>query len=213
VPASSVLTREKIDIPEVLQGVESLGATQHLSYLGEVSPDSYRHSLAVGNLVLGACDYYGVGSKDTYTAGVAAVLHDIGKANPEVVGLVNSEHELTDNERQIVAGHTFSGQVLLCGLYSQAKRTGLKELLIQAEHTAGYHHTPINEIDNDITTLVTLADRAEATSGPLRPYQRTRLALKPHELLSVAEREVSVFDQDPLELIRFFQAACLKNRK
>ncbi len=204
-------TIEKIGLPQVLQGVESLGATQYLSYLEEVSPESYRHSLAVGSLVLSACNEYKINSKSAYSAGVAAVLHDIGKAEPNIVDLVNSDQILSDEERKVVAGHTFHGQVLLCNIFKQAKRAGLKDLLIQAEYTAGYHHTPINEVTDDITALVTLADRTEATSGVKRSYQKERLALKPHELLSKPEQMKDIFGQDPLELVQFFQATCIKH--
>jgi putative nucleotidyltransferase with HDIG domain len=103
-------------VDEITQSVaRHPNALISLARLKNVDEYTYMHSVAVCALMIALARQLGLGEEEVREAGVAGLLHDVGKmAVPEAV--LNKPGKLTDAEFDMVKGHPAAGaEILLHG--------------------------------------------------------------------------------------------------
>ncbi len=92
------------------------GALISLARLKTADSYTYMHSVAVCALMVALATQLGLDEQETREAGLAGLLHDIGKAKVPL-SILNKPGRLTDEEFDIVRGHSAHGHAMLlaCG--------------------------------------------------------------------------------------------------
>ncbi|WP_326539225.1 HD-GYP domain-containing protein [Pseudorhodoferax sp.] len=97
------------------------GALISLARLKTADSYTYMHSVAVCALMVALAAQLGLDEQQTRDAGLAGLLHDIGKAKVPL-DILNKPGKLTDEEFAIVRGHSEHGHAMLlaCGDVGEA---------------------------------------------------------------------------------------------
>ena len=88
------------------------GALISLARLKTIDDYTYMHSVAVCALMVALARQIGLGEAHTRTAGMAGLLHDLGKANIPLA-VLNKPGKLTDSEFNVVRSHPVEGYHML----------------------------------------------------------------------------------------------------
>jgi len=92
--------------------VRNPGALISLARLKSIDDYTYMHSVAVCALMVALARQLGVDEKTTREAGMAGLLHDLGKANMPLE-VLNKPGKLTDEEFRIMKSHPAEGHRML----------------------------------------------------------------------------------------------------
>jgi len=91
------------------------GALISLARLKTVDDYSYMHSVAVCAMMVALAKQLGFADEQTRCAGLAGLLHDLGKAVMPMA-VLNKPGKLTDAEFAIIKSHPLAGQSMLLGV-------------------------------------------------------------------------------------------------
>ena len=92
--------------------IRNPGALISLARLKTADDYTYMHSVAVCALMVALARQLGLGEKETREAGMAGLLHDLGKAVMPIK-VLNKPGKLTDDEFRIIKSHPVEGHRLL----------------------------------------------------------------------------------------------------
>jgi len=90
------------------------GALISLARLKTADDYTYMHSVAVCAMMVALAKQLGLGESETHAAGVAGLMHDLGKAMMPM-DVLNKPGKLTDAEFSIIKTHPVEGHKLLLG--------------------------------------------------------------------------------------------------
>jgi HD-GYP domain-containing protein (c-di-GMP phosphodiesterase class II) len=166
------------------------------------SSHSARHSFRVSDLAVRvACTIPDIDETVIVNLGFSGALHDVGKAHPSIVGLVNSPDRLEVEEEDLArlrTVHTQEGGRMIEALVKG--RTSYRELLGTAAYTARHHHDPpetlparVNgsSLTPRVAGLIHVIDRFDAMASTDRPYRNGALGLR-EEVAALIMGEVEV---------------------
>ena len=113
---------KSVDIGGAQQLVEEIsdsvarnpGALISLARLKTVDDYTYMHSVAVCAMMVGLAKQLGLSEMETRSAGMAGLMHDIGKALMPM-DVLNKPGKLTESEFNVIKTHPFEGHRLLLG--------------------------------------------------------------------------------------------------
>lgn len=113
---------KSVDTEAALQLVEEIsdsvsrnpGALISLARLKTADDYTYMHSVAVCALMISLARQLSLGDADTRAAGIAGLLHDLGKALMPMA-VLNKPGKLTDEEFSVIKSHPFEGHRMLLG--------------------------------------------------------------------------------------------------
>ena len=146
------------------------GALISLARLKTADEYTYMHSVAVSALMVALARQIGMDDGATRMAGLAGLLHDIGKAAVPLE-VLNKPGKLTDDEFTVVRSHPVAGYALLQG-------TDLPEPVLDAclhHHEkmdgTGYPHRLPGEQISTLARMAAICDVYDAVTSD-RPYKR-----------------------------------------
>ncbi len=146
------------------------GALISLARLKTADEYTYMHSVAVSALMVALARHIGMDDGATRMAGLAGLLHDIGKAAVPLE-VLNKPGKLTDDEFTVVRSHPVAGYDLLQG-------TDLPEPVLDAclhHHEkmdgTGYPHRLTGEQISTLARMTAICDVYDAVTSD-RPYKR-----------------------------------------
>lgn len=157
-------------VEEVLESVSrNTGALISLVRLKEVSEFTYMHSVAVCALMVALGLRLGLDRKNVCTAGLAGLMHDLGKATLPI-DVLHKPGKLSDDEFSIVKRHPEEGLKLL-----QNCRVDPAVLDVCANHHArmdgtGYPHGLKGDGISQFAKMAAVCDVYDAISSG-RPYK------------------------------------------
>lgn len=146
------------------------GALISLARLKTVDDYTYMHSVAVCALMVAVARQLGMNEQDTREAGMAGLLHDLGKAlMPTEV--LNKPGKLTDEEFTIMKGHPGAGHKILL----ESKSVGEIPLDVCLHHHekvdgSGYPHRLKDEQISIFSKMGAVCDVYDAITSN-RPYK------------------------------------------
>lgn len=162
-----------INVAEPLQRqIRAVNAAPLLEKLGERSPHTLAHSKRLADVALR------LGVHVNYA--FAALMHDNGKIDAEVLSLIESSRTLTPEEKEVVQRHTAYGGQNIWDLNASPETT---EMLDIARFVANHHHDKPSELARmaaefpelrhniEATQFVQLLDVYDAMQDPNRPYR------------------------------------------
>lgn len=168
------------------------GALISLARLKTADSYTYMHSVAVCALMVSLAAQVGLNAEQTREAGLAGLLHDIGKAKVPL-SILNKPGKLTDEEFDIVRGHAAHGHAMLvaCGDVGEQVLDACLHHHEKMDGT-GYPHRLRGEAISRIARMTALCDVYDAVTSD-RPYKK---AWDPAEAVRrMAEWSGSHFDK------------------
>lgn len=167
--------RSEQAVPLVASITESVmrnpGALISLARLKTKDDYTYMHSVAVCALMIALARQMGLGDDDVRAAGLAGLLHDLGKAMipPQIL---NKPGKLTDHEFAIVKSHPVEGYKLLL----EAQGVGSIERDVCVHHHekvdgSGYPHRLKGDEISTFAKMGAVCDVYDAITSN-RPYKR-----------------------------------------
>jgi len=168
------------------------GALISLARLKTADDYTYMHSVAVCALMIALAKQLGLDEQQTRSAGIAGLLHDLGKAMMPME-VLNKPGKLTDEEFAIIKKHPEEGHKLLLGS-SGADQIALDVVLHHHEKTDGSGY-PKGLADHDISLFAKMGavcDVYDAITSN-RPYKAGWDP--PESLRKMAEWTKGHFDQ------------------
>ncbi|HEX5797204.1 MAG TPA: HD domain-containing protein [Candidatus Saccharimonadales bacterium] len=159
--------------PELQDVLQRTTAIDLLDRLGEVSPASREHCERVGQLSLLVTTE--MSEVNELAAGFAGSLHDVGKADSRLKGVVASDRELDDEEiAEVNKFHTEAGAAWIRSLRVDGKDESLRQ---EAVIAAQYHHTDPGLLitlngPTVITRIIQIIDKFDAMQDESRVYRR-----------------------------------------
>jgi HD-GYP domain-containing protein (c-di-GMP phosphodiesterase class II) len=197
------------------------GTDRFTDRLQDASPHTHRHSKAVAEIAMGVGSLARVPDDIMIQLGLSGHLHDIGKMSPKILGLVEAPRRLTRTELGKVRDvHTTEGHRMITGRVKAS--TGYQGLLRTAAYVALHHHDSPEELPGDqhqqvardVTGLIHVIDRFEATQSGDRPYQ-SGPATSPETAASRVEAEVDIqpfYGLDPGQVMAAVVSSVQVNR-
>jgi HD-GYP domain-containing protein (c-di-GMP phosphodiesterase class II) len=146
------------------------GALISLARLKTADDYTYMHSVAVCALMVALARKLGLDDKQTRDAGMAGLLHDLGKAMLPM-DVLNKPGKLTDHEFRIVKGHPEAGHKLL--LEGATASEGVLDVCIHHHEKidgSGYPHGLKGEEISVIAKMGAVCDVYDAITSN-RPYK------------------------------------------
>jgi HD-GYP domain-containing protein (c-di-GMP phosphodiesterase class II) len=199
--------------PHLTEALARTNGTRLESDLRRASPHTYRHSKRVEILALRmGCAIPHVPGSTVLKLGFSARLHDIGKIDPAILELVESDRILGEAEKQqINEVHTRQGSAMINGLVAGNE---YEALVGTAAYVALHHHDDITALtppgeprseEAEINGLIQAVDIFEAVQAVDRPYRQGQpLVDSPEKAALEVQRQVTVqpfFDFDPVSLM------------
>ena len=146
------------------------GALISLARLKTADDYTYMHSVAVCALMIALARQLGLSDQETREAGMAGLLHDMGKAVLPME-VLNKPGKLTDEEFAIVKTHPEEGYKILCGANGVAEMT--KDVCLHHHERidgAGYPRGLNNESMSLYAKMGAVCDVYDAITSN-RPYK------------------------------------------
>ncbi len=158
---------------EVQSALERTGGIDLLDQLGEVYPSERAHSERVADMSMHATLKLGESSDNVVLAGFAGSLHDVGKVDERIQGLVKVPRKLTMPERvEVRERHTVLGKSLI-----NALKVSEQDAILQSEaaFTAFFHHYPPERLLKlaaglPVVRVIQIVDQFDAVQDVDRPY-------------------------------------------
>jgi putative nucleotidyltransferase with HDIG domain len=195
-----VANRAELPLLEAESVVRSLAVAMHgdqemllpLLTLREFDEYTTTHSLNVSVLTMALAEAMGMGARDVRAFGVAGLLHDLGKTRIPLE-ILNKPGRLTDEEREVMQGHTVEGARLIL---SSDRELDLAAAVAFEHHImlngGGYPHRRIARKCHCASALVHVCDVYDA----LRTHRPYRAAWDPPKVLQYLEEGAGT-DFDP----------------
>ena len=172
------------------------GALISVVRLKKADEYTYMHSVAVSALMIALADAAGLNVDETKEAGLAGLLHDVGKAKiPSEI--TNKAGALTDEEYQLMKSHPEEGYKILQEHYSVSEPV-LDVCLHHHEKIdgSGYPHGLVSEKINKITKIASICDVYDAITSN-RPYKK---GWNPAEAIRRMSQWTGHFDQSLFQM-------------
>ncbi|MDG1323568.1 MAG: HD-GYP domain-containing protein [Porticoccaceae bacterium] len=172
------------------------GALISVVRLKKADEYTYMHSVAVSALMIALADAAGLNVDETKEAGLAGLLHDVGKAKiPSEI--TNKAGALTDEEYQLMKSHPEEGYKILQEHYSVSEPV-LDVCLHHHEKIdgSGYPHGLVSERIKKITKIASICDVYDAITSN-RPYKK---GWNPAEAIRRMSQWTGHFDQSLFQM-------------
>lgn len=172
------------------------GALISVVRLKKADEYTYMHSVAVSALMIALADAAGLNVDETKEAGLAGLLHDVGKAKiPSEI--TNKAGALTDEEYQLMKSHPEEGYKILQEHYSVSEPV-LDVCLHHHEKIdgSGYPHGLVSEKIKKITKIASICDVYDAITSN-RPYKK---GWNPAEAIRRMSQWTGHFDQSLFQM-------------
>ena len=172
------------------------GALISVVRLKKADEYTYMHSVAVSALMIALADAAGLNIDETKEAGLAGLLHDVGKAKiPSEI--TNKAGALTDEEYQLMKSHPEEGYKILQEHYSVSEPV-LDVCLHHHEKIdgSGYPHGLVSEKIKKITKIASICDVYDAITSN-RPYKK---GWNPAEAIRRMSQWTGHFDQSLFQM-------------
>ncbi|WP_322965140.1 HD-GYP domain-containing protein [Sphingomonas fuzhouensis] len=197
----SIQTSDLLPIVETIKEAiaKSAAAMIAVTRLKEQDQYIYIHSVAVCTLMMSLARQLGLSEEAVHVAGMAGLLHDIGKLHIPVA-ILNKPGRLTAEEMQIIRRHPGLGHDILAGMADLDPR-----ILDVCRHHhermdgAGYPDGLKGDEISQFVRISSVCDVYDALTS-IRPYKR---AWSPHEALAQMQEWEGHFDPD---MVRAFIA-------
>jgi HD-GYP domain-containing protein (c-di-GMP phosphodiesterase class II) len=160
-----------------------------ITKLEEGSPHTGRHSRAVADLALRVgCSIPGIREAAAVELGFSGMLHDVGKLDPTILGLIQLPRPLTAPEKLRVREHTQEGSKMIAERLRHNNSYG--GLISTASFVALHHHDDPDALRGmsdsqsertETTGLIRAIDLFEALQAPDRPYRAGPAVSSPEE--------------------------------
>lgn len=167
---------------QIIDSIARNGLTAWLDDVRRYHEGTFQHCLLVTGVTVGFASHIGFGSPDVKRLGMAATLHDIGKAHIPL-SVLDKPGNLDPDEEQIMRRHPVIGYELLKGL------TGISpEILDGVRHHheyldgSGYPDGLMAREISDLVRLLTISDIFAALIES-RPYSPTRSRQEAYQIL------------------------------
>jgi len=167
---------------QIIDSIAQNGLATWLDDVRRYHEGTFQHCLLVTGVAVGFALHIGFASRDVKRLGMAATLHDIGKAHIPLA-VLNKPGNLDADEEQIMRRHPVIGYELLRGL------SGISpEILDGVRHHheyldgSGYPDGLMAPEIPDLVRLLTISDIFAALIES-RPYSRTRSRQEAYDIL------------------------------
>jgi putative nucleotidyltransferase with HDIG domain len=197
----AVLSKGELPLLEAEAVVRSLSIAMHgesemlLPLLQLKNFDQYTttHCLNVSVLTMALAEHLGLNPRDVRTFGVAGLLHDLGKVRIPIE-ILNKPGKLTDDERNVMQGHTVEGAKLII---TSDRELDMAAAVAYEHHImlngGGYPKRHYSRAVHKASTLVHVCDVYDAlrTNRPYRAAWEAERVLK-----YIDEKSGSEFEPD-----------------